>query len=69
MNRKTEKYWRNDDPWELCGLGKDCKRGCVNNGEWCNVALMIRKLAKYEDTGLQPEEIENLISIVEKTLP
>ncbi len=60
MERLTRESWRNDDPWELCGLDNDCKRGCVNAGKWCEVAIKLRRLAKYEDSGFSPEEIEQL---------
>lgn len=65
MDRKTDKHWRNNDPWELCGLDNHCDKSCVVGGEWCQVALMIRKLAKYEDTGMSPDEIEDMVKILE----
>lgn len=46
-------------PWELCSLDKDCLRSC----EECNIVEMYKKLAAYEDIGLKPEE---LLEIVDK---
>jgi hypothetical protein len=60
MERLTNEAWRNYDPWELCGLDSDCKRRCVNDGVWCNVAVRIIHLAEYEDTDLTPTEITAL---------
>lgn len=43
-------------PWELCGLDKDCLKSC----EKCNIVEMYKKLAAYEDIGLEPEELQEL---------
>ena len=64
MERMTREHWRNDDPWELCGLGDDCKRRCVNSREWCKVALQIRRLAQYEDTKLTPAQVNKILVTV-----
>ena len=53
--RLTSEHWRNDDPWELCGLGDGCERRCVNEGKWCKVAIKLRRLASYEDIGTAEE--------------
>ena len=60
MERLTETCWRNLDPWECCGQDNYCKRGChelggCNNG--CRVPKQYVRLAKYEDTGLSPEDV------------
>lgn len=58
--RITEKYWRSLDPWEFCGLDDDCRRICGEEGgcrNGCIVPKMYTRLAAYEDTGLEPEEI------------
>lgn len=44
-------------PWELCGLDKDCLRSC----EECNIVEMYKKLAAYEDIGLKPEELQEIV--------
>ncbi len=67
MDRLTPEHWRNYDPWEMCELGKDCKRSCVNNGAWCKVAIKLRRLAAYEDTGLTPEEIRDSVKLLQRT--
>ena len=45
-------------PWELCGLDKDCLRKC----EECNIVEMYKKLAAYEDIGLKPEELQEMVN-------
>ena len=60
MERMTSKYWRNLDPWEMCGQDNYCKRGCHDQGgctKGCIVPRIYGRLAVYEDTGLEPEEI------------
>ena len=64
MERLTDKAWRNLDPWECCGQDNYCKRGCheeggCNNG--CIVPRLYSRLARYEDLGLLPEEIDELL--------
>ena len=44
-------------PWELCGLDKDCLRSC----EECNIVEVYKKLAAYEDIGLKPEELQEIV--------
>lgn len=44
-------------PWEQCGLDKDCLRSC----EDCNIVKMYKKLAAYEDIGLKPEELQEIV--------
>lgn len=63
MERLTNTAWRNFDPWECCGQDNFCTRGChekggCNNG--CIVPKLYGRLASYEDTGLEPEEIKEL---------
>ena len=63
MERLTSKYWRNLDPWEMCGQDNYCKRGCHDQGgctKGCIVPRIYARLAVYEDTGLEPEEIRYL---------
>lgn len=63
MNRLTETHWRNLDPWECCGQDDYCKRGCHDDGgctKGCIVPKLYDRLAAYEDTGLEPEEIVDL---------
>ena len=61
MERLTSKYWRNLDPWEMCGQDNYCKRGCHDQGgctKGCIAPRIYARLAVYEDTGLEPEEIK-----------
>lgn len=60
MERLTSKYWRNLDPWEMCGQDNYCKRGCHDQGgctNGCIVPRIYARLAAYEDTGLEPEDM------------
>lgn len=47
------------DTWELCGLDDVCKRDC-HKPVTCKIPNIIYRLAKYEDTGLTPEEITKI---------
>ena len=61
MERLTDKAWRNFDPWECCGQDKYCQRGCHDPGgctKGCIVPQLYARLGAYEDTGLEPEEVE-----------
>lgn len=69
MKRLTEKNWMNLDPWECCGQDHYCKRGCAEKGgciNGCIVPKLYGRLARYEDTGLSPKEIKELIKDVEE---
>ena len=60
MERLTNTAWRNFDPWECCGQDNFCTRGChekggCNNG--CIVPKLYGRLAAYEDTGIDPDEL------------
>ena len=54
------------DPWEMCGQDNYCKRechalgGCTNG---CVVPKLYWALRHYEETGLSPEQIEQLKDI------
>ena len=64
MNRLTEKSWRNLDPWECCGQDNYCQRGCHDEGgcnKGCIVPKIYDRLATYEDSGLSPEEVQELV--------
>ena len=64
MERLTNKSWRNLDPWECCGQNKYCQRGCHDPGgctKGCIVPRLYKRLAAYEDSGLNPEEVSALI--------
>ena len=54
---------RGNDPWDLCGLDKDCRRGCKG----CKLPAKIYRLAMYEDLGFEPEEISALLGQQAKT--
>ena len=61
MERLTEKCWRNLDPWELCGDDCRCDRECRFNDEYrekCNTLHLYRRVAEYEDAGLEPAEVK-----------
>lgn len=63
MERLTNKAWRNFDPWECCGQDKYCQRGCHDPGgctKGCIVPRLYARLGAYEDTGLDPEEVDEL---------
>lgn len=52
MERLTDKYWRNFDPWECCGQDEFCIRGCHDQGgctNGCIVPKLYCRLASYED--------------------
>lgn len=71
MERLTSKYWRNLDPWEMCGQDNYCKRGCHDQGgctKGCIVPRIYARLAAYEDTGLEPEEIADFMKLWERTV-
>lgn len=60
MERLTDTYWRNLDPWECCGQDHYCQRGCHDEGgctKGCIVPKLYGRLAAYEDIGLTPKEI------------
>lgn len=60
MERLTNKFWRNFDPWECCGQDKYCQRGCHDPGgctKGCIVPRLYERLAAYEDRGCAPEEV------------
>ncbi len=71
MKRLTNEHWRNFDPWECCGQDKYCNRGCHDEGgciNGCIVPKLYARLAAYEDMGLEPDEIAELIHCSEITL-
>ena len=66
MERLTSKYWRNLDPWEMCGQDNYCKRGCHDQGgctKGCIVPRIYGRLATYEDTGLEPQDIISAVDM------
>ena len=67
MNRLTKEDTNKVcyDCWELCELDDVCKRNCFEPTP-CKIPSMISKLAKYEDTGVEPEEIKEAL---EKQIP
>ena len=65
MERLTRKNWRNLDPWEKCGQDNFCKRGCHEQGgctKGCIVPRIYDRIAAYEDTGLEPEEVADAVT-------
>lgn len=63
MERLTDTFYGNLDPWECCGQDYYCQRGCHDEGgcrNGCIVPKLYYRLAAYEDTGLTPEEVEAL---------
>lgn len=67
MNRLTKEDTNKVcyDCWELCGLDDVCKRDCFKPTP-CKIPSMISKLAKYEDTGIEPDELQK---VTEKQTP
>lgn len=66
MERLTIKSWRNLDPWETCGQDNYCKRGCHEQGgcaKGCIVPRIYARLAAYEDTGLEPQDIISAVDM------
>ena len=66
MERLTIKNWRNLDPWEMCGQDNYCKRGCHDQGgctKGCIVPRIYGRLATYEDTGLEPQDIISAVDM------
>ena len=66
MERLTKKNWRNLDPWETCGQDNYCKRGCHEQGgctKGCIVPRIYARLAAYEDTGLEPQDIISAVDM------
>lgn len=64
MERLTDIYWRNLDPWECCGQDHHCQRGCHDEGgctNGCIVPKLYDRLAAYEDTGMTPEGITDFV--------
>ena len=60
MERLTIKNWRNLDPWETCGQDYYCNRQCHEKGgctNGCIVPRIYAHLATYEDTGMEPEDL------------
>ena len=53
------------DPWDYCGLDKDCRRDCKG----CKLPAQIYRLAMYEDTGFVPAEIEALLGHQSQAAP
>ena len=71
MERLTSKYWRILDPWETCGQDNYCKRGCHEQGgctKGCIVPRIYARLAAYEDSGLEPEEIADFMKRWERSV-
>ena len=65
MERLTRKNWRNLDPWEKCGQDNFCKRGCHEQGgctKGCIVPRIYDRLAAYEGTVLEPEEVADAVT-------
>ena len=62
MNRLTKEDTNKVcyDCWELCELDDVCKRDCFKPTP-CKIPSMISKLAKYEDTGFEPNELQKVI--------
>lgn len=57
MKRLT---WQNYDMCQFCGEGACCEHYCDNTFPVCDDKAIYDRLAAYEDTGLEPEEIELL---------
>ena len=62
MNRLTERF--NNGEAAVMGCGENCKydyKYCRNHYEECpEINKIYERLAEYEDTGLTPEQIDEL---------
>ena len=57
MKRLT---WQNYDMCQFCGEGACCEHYCDNTFPVCDDKAIYDRLAAYEDTGLEPEEIKRI---------
>lgn len=57
MKRLT---WQNYDMCQFCREGACCEHYCDNTFPVCDDKAIYDRLAAYEDTGLEPEEIIEL---------
>lgn len=60
IERLTDKDWRNLSPADCCGAAAYCDRECRYDPEHakeCDTLKRYRRLAAYEDCGLEPEEV------------
>lgn len=63
MKRLTKNNWRNLDHLEFCGQDRYCKLDYDDDGgctKGCIIPNLYDRLAAYEDTGLEPEEIKRI---------
>ena len=61
MERLTSKNWRDLSPGDCCQIACDCTYLCFGDAcprVSCLLPRLYAKLARYEDTGLQPEQID-----------
>ena len=65
MKRLT---WQNYDMCQFCGEGACCEHYCDNTFPVCDDKAIYDRLAAYEDTGLEPEEIEKAMDIVKSAV-
>ena len=71
MERLTVKNWRNLDPWECCDQDDYCNRECYEEGGCINGCIVPKNyahLARYEDTGLNSEQIVSILKISESLI-
>lgn len=64
MERLTAKDWKELSPVICCRIASDCANQRFNNScprASCLLPRLYAKLAAYEDTGLQPEQIDPYI--------
>lgn len=65
IERLTDEKWRNLYPWECCGQDDYCQRGCCEEGgctKGCIVPKLYKRLAQYEDTGLDPQDVALVVA-------
>ena len=65
MKRLT---WQNYDMCQFCGEGTCCEHYCDNTFPVCDDKAIYDRLAAYEDTGLEPGEIEKAMDIVKSAV-
>lgn len=62
MKRLTAESWKDLSRDDCCQMAADCAFRCFDEacprGTICLLPRLYAKLAAYEDTGLQPEQID-----------
>ncbi len=65
MERLTSKRWKDLSPDDCCRIAGDCTYRCFGDAcprVDCLLPRLYAKLARYEDTGLQPEQVDPYVA-------